>query len=90
MNDSAKQDLVLKNRKELFISGVSKIEAMNPVEFSIVTSLGRMNIKGNNMEMKMFDIDKGNLSIVGDIDQVTYSNKSSKTKEQGFVSKLFK
>ena len=90
MNDSVRQDLVLKNRKELTITGVSKIEAMNPVEFSIITSLGRMNIKGNNMEMKMFDIDKGNLSIVGDIDQIIYSNKSNKAKEQGFVSKLFK
>lgn len=90
MNDSVKQDLTLKNRKELFVTGVSKLEAMNPIEFSIVTSLGRMNIKGNNMEMKMFDIDKGNLSIVGDIDQITYTNKSIKTKDKGFVSKLFK
>lgn len=90
MNDFPKQDLTLKNRKELYITGVSKLEAMNPIEFSIVTSLGRMNIKGNNMEMKMFDIDKGNLSIIGDIDQITYSNKSVKTKDKGFVSKLFK
>lgn len=90
MNDFPKQDLTLKNRKELIITGVSKLEAMNPLEFSIITSLGRMNIKGTNMEMKMFDIDKGNLSIVGDIDQITYSNKSAKEKDKGFVSKLFK
>ena len=90
MNDFPKQDLSLKNRKELYVTGVSKIEAMNPVEFSIITSLGGMNIKGNNMEMKMFDIDKGNLNIVGDIDQITYINKSTKSKDKGFVSKLFK
>ena len=42
------------------------------------------------MEMKMFDIDKGNLNIVGDIDQITYINKSTKSKDKGFVSKLFK
>ncbi len=92
MNDSQKQkqELTLKNRKELFITGVTKLEAMNPVEFSLITTLGRMNIKGNNMEMQMFDIDKGNINITGDIDQITYSNKSTKTKDKGFVQKLFK
>jgi len=90
MNDSMKQDVVLKNRKELFISGVTKLEALNQVEFSLITNLGRMIVKGNNMEMQMLDIENGNINITGDIDYIAYSNKSSKEKDKGFIQKLFK
>jgi len=90
MNDALKQEVVLKSRKELFISGVSKLEALNPLEFSLVTNLGRMIVKGNNMEMQMLDIEKGNINITGDIDYIAYSNKSNKEKDKGFIQKLFK
>ena len=45
MNDSLKQDVVLKNRKELFISGVTKLEALNPLS---VLARGYSIVKNNN------------------------------------------
>ena len=90
MNSEVKQDVTLKGRKELVISGVNKLEAINPLEVSLITTLGKMNIKGNNMEMQAFDIDKGNITITGDIDQLIYCNKSAKEKDKGFIAKLFK
>ncbi len=90
MNGELRQDVILKNRKELTISGIVKLEALNPVEFSLITNLGKMVVKGSNMEMQMLDVDKGNIHITGDIDQIVYSNKSIKEKEKGFIHKLFK
>lgn len=90
MNDAMKQEVILKNRKEITISGVKKLEALNPVEFYLETVLGRMIVKGNNLEMQMLDIDRGNINITGMIDQIIYCNKSSKEKEKGFIQKIFK
>lgn len=90
MNDVLSNSLTLDNRKSLRISGVKKIIYLNPLEFQLETILGILNIKGSNLEMQMFDIDKGNIYITGNIDSLSYSNKSQVKKEKGFIQKLFK
>lgn len=90
MNDTLSNSLTLDNRKNLRISGVKKIIYLNPTDFQLETILGNLNIKGSNLEMQMFDIDKGNINITGNIDSLAYSNKSQVKKEKGFIQKLFK
>lgn len=90
MNDTLSNSLTLDNRKNLRISGVKKIIYLNPADFQLETILGNLNVKGSNLEMQMFDIDKGNIYITGNIDSLAYSNKSQIKKEKGFIQKLFK
>ena len=90
MNDILTNTLTLENRNSLKISGVKKIISLNPLEFQLDTVLGILTIKGNNLEMQMFDVDKGNIFITGNIDSLVYANKSQKEKEKGFIQKLFK
>lgn len=90
MNDILQNSIMLDNRKSLKITGVKKINSFNLKEFQLETSLGNLYIKGNNLEMQMFDIDKGNIFITGDIDSLAYLNISSEKKEKGFIQKLFK
>lgn len=90
MNDTLQNSIMLDNRKSLKITGVKKINSFNLKEFQLETSLGNLYIKGNNLEMQMFDIDKGNIFITGDIDSLAYLNISSEKKEKGFIQKLFK
>lgn len=90
MNDLAVQNIELEGRKNLKISGVNKIESLNPNEFQIETALGSLKILGENMEMKSFDIDKGNMLIVGSIDSLAYYTLKDNKKNKGFIQKLFK
>lgn len=90
MNDTLQNSIMLDNRKSLKITGVKKINSFNLKEFQLETSLGNLYIKGNNLEMQMFDIDKGNIFITGDIDSLAYLSISSEKKEKGFIQKLFK
>ena len=62
-NDQKDQSLKLKNRNNLEISGVKKIESLNSEEFIINTILGILIVKGSNLEMQQLDIDKGLLWI---------------------------
>ncbi|MGM9900070.1 MAG: sporulation protein YabP [Bacilli bacterium] len=85
------QEIIIKNRKELEIKGINKIESLNEYEFVIDTNLGILIVKGDELEMKHLDIEKGNLWIVGHIDSLIYKDSTTKKeKKQGFLTKLFK
>lgn len=85
-----RQDVVLRNREDMQITGVKKLISLNANEFLVETSLGNMTIKGSNLEMEQLDIDNGTLGIKGNVYLIEYSNKPQKVKEKSFVSKLFK
>ncbi len=95
LEEFKEQNVVLKNRKTLDITGIKKLESLNPNEFIIQTVLGKMIVKGYELEMQVLDIDNGKLAIVGNIKSIEYldkdkGNSNYKSKEKGFVSKLFK
>ena len=67
------QNIVLKDRKKLEISGIKKIESLNSEEFLIDTKLGLLFIKGQDLEMQMLDIDKDKLiQFALQVDNYTY------------------
>ena len=83
-------EISLKNRKDLEITGVTKLESLNPNEFVIDTVLGSMIVRGNDLTMSHLDIEKGILVISGQVNLLEYTHKQSKNKSQGFISKLFR
>ena len=83
------QDILLKDRKKLEISGIKKIESLNKEEFLINTKQGMLLVKGTNLEMQQLDTEKGNLWINGTVNIIEYMDKDKKEKE-GFFSKVFK
>lgn len=83
-------EISLKNRNDLQITGVTKLESLNPDEFIVETVLGKMLVKGNELSMSKLDIEKGILFISGQVNALEYSTKQTKTKSQGFMSKLFR
>ena len=84
------QNIVLKDRKKLEISGIKKIESLNSEEFLIDTKLGLLFIKGQDLEMQMLDIDKGNIWISGLITVIEYVETSEKKEKTSFSKKVFK
>lgn len=81
-------DIVMRDRKQLDISGVKHVESFDSDEFQLQTVMGYMEIKGHNLQMKNLDVEKGVLSITGRINMIIYSENGDKTK--GFFSKLFR
>ena len=77
------------NREDLEISGVKKLDSLNDFEFFVSTSFGNMIIRGNNLEMKQLNIEKGILQIHGKINSLEYTDEIKK-KEKSFLGKLFK
>ena len=78
----------VQERKNIALTGVVKIDSFDKEEFMVETSLGIMNIKGENLEVVRLDTYQGNLTIKGRINSINYIEDNKK--EQSVFSRLFK
>lgn len=89
--DGKAQEITLKDRKKLEITGVKKIDSLNSNEFLVNTTLGILLIRGEDLEMQHLDIERGILWITGLVYAMEYIENTKKAKEkQGFFGKVFK
>lgn len=80
----------INERKSIIITGVKKIESFDNEEFLLITNLGTILLKGENLEMIKLDTLEGNVSIKGKIDALEYLDGKEKGKESSLFTKLFK
>lgn len=83
-------ELKMLDRSILNISGVNKIISFDSNEFLLQTIMGPLHIKGDKLELLSLDTTGGNIKIKGSIKGLNYIDKVTKTKEESFLSKLFK
>ncbi|MCR2823388.1 sporulation protein YabP [Lederbergia panacisoli] len=83
-------DVVMRGRKTLDITGVKQVESFDNEEFLLETSMGFLAIRGQNLQMKNLDVDKGIVSIKGKIFDLVYLDDHHAEKAKGFFGKLFR
>lgn len=84
------QNIQLKDRKRLEVSGIKKVESLNNEEFIIDTKLGLLLVRGKELEMQSLDMDKGNIWISGMVNAIEYIDEPEKKEKNGFFKKMFK
>ncbi|PLR91899.1 sporulation protein YabP [Bacillus sp. T33-2] len=89
-NSSPDHDVVMRGRRLLEITGVKQVESFDNEEFLLETVMGFLAIKGQNLQMKNLDVDKGIVSIKGKIFDLVYLDEQHGEKAKGFFSKLFR
>lgn len=84
-------DVIMRGRKLLEITGVKQVESFDSEEFLLDTVMGSLAIRGQNLQMKNLDVDKGIVSIKGSrIYDLVYLDEQNGEKAKGFFGKLFK
>jgi sporulation protein YabP len=83
-------DVIMRGRKLLDITGVKQVESFDNEEFLLETSMGFLAIKGQNLQMKNLDVEKGIVSIKGKIFDLVYLDEHHGEKAKGFFSKIFR
>jgi sporulation protein YabP len=83
-------DVIMRGRKLLEITGVKQVESFDNEEFLLETVMGFLAIRGQNLQMKNLDVDKGIVSIKGRIFELIYIDDQHGEKAKGFFSKLFR
>lgn len=81
------QNLSLKNRKYLELSGVKEVITFNEDQVFLQTTQGVLTIKGKELNIQKLNLDDGNVKIDGLIISLTYNDKAN---EKGLLKKLFK
>ncbi|PQD93961.1 sporulation protein YabP [Pradoshia eiseniae] len=89
-NVTPEHDISMKGRKLLDISGVKQVESFDNEEFLLETVMGYLAVRGQNLQMKNLDVDKGIVSIKGKVFEITYLDENGGEKAKGFFGKLFK
>ncbi|WP_010632666.1 sporulation protein YabP [Sporolactobacillus vineae] len=84
------QNIVVKNRKMIEITGVSHIESFDHEEFLLETVMGFLAVKGAALKMQNLNVAQGVVTIEGKIFEISYLNEPGKESGKGFFGKLFK
>jgi sporulation protein YabP len=87
---TAEHDVTMKGRRLLDITGVKQVESFDSEEFLLETVMGFLAIKGQNLQMKNLDVEKGLVSIKGKVFELEYLDDHHGEKAKGFFSKLFR
>ncbi|PYZ95423.1 sporulation protein YabP [Alteribacter lacisalsi] len=83
-------NITMRGRKTLEITGVKQVESFDNEEFLLETEMGYLSIRGQHLQMKNLDVDEGNVSIQGRVDDLVYLEQGHGDKSKGFFGKLFK
>ncbi len=89
-NVSVEHDIIMRGRRLLDITGVKQVESFDSEEFLLETVMGFLTIRGQNLQMKNLDVEKGIVSIKGKVHEMAYIDEHQSEKAKGFFSKLFK
>lgn len=83
-------ELKISERREIFLTGIKKIDSFDNEEFLMESNMGIIHLKGTNLEIIKLDTHDGNVRIKGKITSFTYLDGEGKQTHESFFSKLFK
>ena len=80
----------INERKNITITGIKNIESFDSEEFILISNLGTILLKGQNLEIIKLDTIEGKVSIKGEINSLAYVDDIKGSKETSLFSKIFK
>lgn len=82
--------LVMQDRGSMTITGVVKIQTVDPKEIVLETEQGMLNIKGEKLDIKQLDLQNGSVEINGHMDALIYPRQSQGGTRGSILGKIFK
>ncbi len=90
MNTNVIQNLILENREKLNVSGVLDVLSFDDQIVIIETELGLLTVKGDNLRINKLSTDTEEVTVEGNVFNLSYSERNNNSKETSFFSKIFK
>ncbi len=84
---SLKHNIVIENRKKAVIDGVKEVVEFSNEMIDVVTSMGNLSIRGNDLKINGFNAVSGELEISGLVVAFIYTTD---TKKSSLISRIFK
>ncbi len=80
--------LILKDRSQLTLSGVTDVDSFDENLITAYTDYGELTVKGEGLHISVLNTDTGELSIDGKVSSLTYLENQPKA--TSFFSKVFR
>ena len=84
---TAPHQLIMQDRKRLDVSGVTDVDCFDDTTVVAFTSLGKLIVKGEGLQVHHLELEGGNLSLEGRVDTLSYSDD---IRSVGLLKKLFR
>jgi len=88
-NIKQNQNLILENRQNLSISGITDVDSFDEKAICLYTQLGELTIQGKELHIDSMSVETGDMTITGDIWSVVYGDKERKS-PVSFLGRLFR
>lgn len=79
--------VTLENRENLVLSGIKEVDNYDENTIDLCTEMGRLIIKGKNLNIKKLNLEFGDLEVDGEISSLVYGSEKV---AGGIFSRLFK
>lgn len=90
MDDKSVQSLMLENKELLNVTGVDGVDNFNDETVVLITTKGKLTIKGQKLNISKLNVDEGKLVVKGSINSLIYSDYEGQKEKTSLVKKLFK
>ena len=79
--------LLIDNRKKLVFTGITDVGSFNEESVNLETSLGSVNVTGENLQVTKLSLETGDVTVEGRVISLSYSN--GLPKGGGLLAKVF-
>lgn len=84
------QNIILKDRRRLMVSGVRHVESFNEECIALDTENGLLVIRGAGLHINKLNVESSELDVEGDICAMEYLDEGVPQRKGGFFSGLFR
>lgn len=83
-------NLILENRQNLKISGVTDVESFDEEKITLITEEESLIVEGEGLHIQKLSVEEGEISIEGDVSSLIYSDKPIGKRGGGFFGRMFR
>ncbi len=89
-NEALRHKIVMEDRKQINVSGVSKVKSFEAKEILLETTQGVLAIKGHELGIKNLNLEETEVEIEGTVDSLHYASNKTGNTSRSIFEKVFK
>lgn len=86
--ERAVHNVIMENRHSLSLSGVRDVDSFDEQSVVVLTELGELTVRGENLHISRLDQETGELDMSGEINELLYSQL--KQERKGLLARLMR
>lgn len=82
--------VLLENRKKAVITGVQEIHSFNENEVLLLSEVGKILLKGEQLHVRNLNLEKGDAEVEGRVDSLSYLTRNAHKKDESILKRMFR